>query len=290
MCAGLGRYSRARALIEQVEAASVDVVICDPPYPREYLDCWSELGEFAAHALKPGGLLVALSGQSFLPEVMQRLGQHLRWWWLVHYATPGELGDNRARRVSVTGKPLLVDEHRQAAARLRERQLQRPRLRRHRPLREERVAAPARVGPKRVAHDDAIQRFANPGDLVADPFLGSGTTAVAALRKGRRFVGGDLQPDCVQTTRTGWASERDLDFLLPLEQTRAAGRSGARSGVCPGARKPAPAAALLAVGQRGGGEPPSRKREPGRNRSGTGGGRAVAILGIPPLEARRSPT
>ena len=108
LCAGLGRYSRARALIEQVEAASVDVVICDPPYPREYLDCWSELGEFAARALKPGGLLVALSGQSFLPEVMQRLGQHLRWWWLVHYATPGELGDNRARRVSVTGKPLLV--------------------------------------------------------------------------------------------------------------------------------------------------------------------------------------
>src|SRR5438034_5684278 len=43
--------------------------------------------------------------------------------------------------------------------------------------------------------------------------LGSGTTAVAALRNGRRFVGGDLEPDCVQTTRTGWASERDLDFL-----------------------------------------------------------------------------
>lgn len=28
-----------------------------------------------------------------------------------------------------------------------------------------------------------------PGDLVLDPFLGSGTTAVAALRHGRRFVG-----------------------------------------------------------------------------------------------------
>ncbi len=281
MCAGLGRYSRARALIEQVEAASVDVVICDPPYPREYLDCWSELGEFAARALKPGGLLVALSGQSFLPEVMQRLGQHLRWWWLVHYATPGELGDNRARRVSVTGKPLLVYANGSYSGRVFGDTVRSEKWR---------VAAPARVGPKRVAHDRAIQRFANPGDLVADPFLGSGTTAVAALRNGRRFVGGDLQPDCVQTTRTGWASERDLDFLLPLEQTRAAGRSGARSGVRPGARKPAPATALLAVGQRGGGEPPSRKREPGRNRSGTGGGRAVAILGIPPLEARRSPT
>lgn len=31
-----------------------------------------------------------------------------------------------------------------------------------------------------------------PGDLVLDPFLGSGTTAVAALKAGRRFVGVDL--------------------------------------------------------------------------------------------------
>jgi Ala-tRNA(Pro) deacylase len=57
------------------------------------------------------------------------------------------------------------------------------------------------------------------------------------------------------------------------------------------ARKPAPAAALRsrggAAGRWGAAQP---KRAPGRNRSGTGGGRAVAILGIPPLEARRSPT
>ena len=92
-------------------------------------------------------------------------------------------------------------------------------------------------GQSESGMSDAIQRFSNPGDLVADPFLGSGTTAVAALRNGRRFVAGDLEPDCVQTTRTGWASERDLDFLLPLEQTRAAGRSGARRAGC--AREPA---------------------------------------------------
>jgi site-specific DNA-methyltransferase (adenine-specific) len=36
-----------------------------------------------------------------------------------------------------------------------------------------------------------------PGDLVLDPFLGSGTTALAALREGRRFVGCELNPEYV---------------------------------------------------------------------------------------------
>jgi len=37
-----------------------------------------------------------------------------------------------------------------------------------------------------------------PGDLVLDPFLGSGTTAVAAARLGRRFIGCELNPDYVR--------------------------------------------------------------------------------------------
>ena len=37
-----------------------------------------------------------------------------------------------------------------------------------------------------------------PGDLVVDPFLGSGTTAVVARRLGRRFAGVDLNPDYVR--------------------------------------------------------------------------------------------
>ena len=60
-----------------VPAKSVDVIFTDPPYPREYLPVWGELAAFAAHALKPYGVLVAMSGQSYLPEVMASLGEHL---------------------------------------------------------------------------------------------------------------------------------------------------------------------------------------------------------------------
>ena len=40
-----------------------------------------------------------------------------------------------------------------------------------------------------------IQLFSYVGDVVLDPFLGSGTTAVAAVRHNRRYVGFEIDPD-----------------------------------------------------------------------------------------------
>ena len=39
-----------------------------------------------------------------------------------------------------------------------------------------------------------ILDFTDPGDLILDPFAGSGTTGVAAVRLGRRFVGWEKDP------------------------------------------------------------------------------------------------
>lgn len=43
--------------------------------------------------------------------------------------------------------------------------------------------------------------------LVADPFLGSGTTAVACLRQQRRFAGADLNPESLRFTAARITSE-----------------------------------------------------------------------------------
>ena len=46
-----------------------------------------------------------------------------------------------------------------------------------------------------------IAASSNPGDLVLDPFCGSGTTLVAAQRLGRRFGGCDISADAVKVAK-----------------------------------------------------------------------------------------
>lgn len=55
-----------------------------------------------------------------------------------------------------------------------------------------------------------IANSTQPGDLVVDPFVGGGSTAVAAIRTGRRFAGCDISPEAVERT------QRTLDSMTQL--------------------------------------------------------------------------
>ena len=68
-----------------------------------------------------------------------------------------------------------------------------------------------------------IKASSNEGDVVLDPYMGSGTTCVAAAKLGRRFIGLDLTPLAVATAKARldqagidvtaidyWGSPRDL--------------------------------------------------------------------------------
>jgi site-specific DNA-methyltransferase (adenine-specific) len=46
-----------------------------------------------------------------------------------------------------------------------------------------------------------VASFSEPGEIVCDPFLGGGTTAVAALSQARRFAGCDVDEMAIETTR-----------------------------------------------------------------------------------------
>lgn len=50
------------------------------------------------------------------------------------------------------------------------------------------------VFPEAIAHDHVIS-WSNPGDVVLDPFMGSGTTGVACIDTGRRFIGMEIDVD-----------------------------------------------------------------------------------------------
>ena len=47
------------------------------------------------------------------------------------------------------------------------------------------------IFPEQLANDHIIS-WSNEGDLVYDPFMGSGTTAIACINTNRRFVGTEI--------------------------------------------------------------------------------------------------
>ena len=59
-----------------------------------------------------------------------------------------------------------------------------------------------------------IKAFSDPGDLVFDPFMGSGTTLIAAAKEGRVAAGCELSPaycDIIRDRWTRWAIEAGQD-------------------------------------------------------------------------------
>lgn len=57
-----------------------------------------------------------------------------------------------------------------------------------------------------------INLFTQPGDVVLDPFIGSGTTAVAAIQLGRQYCGIDINPEYVEMSR---ARVAEIPIRLP---------------------------------------------------------------------------
>lgn len=71
--------------------------------------------------------------------------------------------------------------------------------------------------------DRCLRPVLQPGDLVVDPFLGSGTTAIIADRIGAECIGIELDPDYVCLAMKRWelrheiAAKSSLDFEMEIE-------------------------------------------------------------------------
>lgn len=62
-----------------------------------------------------------------------------------------------------------------------------------------------------------LKAFTRPEDIVLDPFMGSGTTAVSAMKLGRRFIGIDSSPYALNITRQRLFALRETPSLLEEE-------------------------------------------------------------------------
>ena len=194
-----------REALTDLPPSSVDAIITDPPYLQEHMPLWNDFGAFASRVLKPDGVLIAYIGQAHLIEGATALANHLRYWWTLalRHQQQGYVV-NGGRRVINRWKPLLLFTRKDGRAPSEFADL---------------VEGTGREKGLHVWQQAAgelgylLETFTRANDLVIDPFVGSGTTAVACLQLNRRFIGCDTDAGAVAIAR-----QRVLDALKGGEQ------------------------------------------------------------------------
>lgn len=181
-----------KSAVSDVSSDSVDWIITDPPYGKEYLSCYDDLAHIADKVLKTSGSLLCMTGQTNLPRVINLLNSTLTYVWTLAYLTPGGQSPQIwPIHVNTFWKPVLW-------------------------FTKGKIIAPEswlgdvcrsdsndkrfhEWGQSESGMYDLMKRFISPGDTVLDPFMGSGTTGVIALNLGCNFIGYEINPDFFKT-------------------------------------------------------------------------------------------
>lgn len=189
-------------------ANSVDMIFTDPPYLREFLPTYGWLAREAMRVLKPGGFVMAMAGGMYLNQIYRMFDDAgLTYFWeFSHLSLNGEAPFVWHRSVIAHAKAILAYSKGPGKARIG-------------------GVHGAYTGrkDKNFHHwgqdvDSAryyVDNFSAPGDLVLDPFIGGGTTAVACELIGRRCIGFDLDPAALATTAMR-LNNTDIHHNLPL--------------------------------------------------------------------------
>jgi len=165
----------------EIAPASIDAIITDPPYGLEFIPLYTNLSEFASRVLKPNGPCIVMAGQSWLETVLNSLSMHLKYVWTLAYFSPGKSTQVFGRKIKSNWKPVIFLVNGENKC--------------------EHIADFINSGEyDKNFHDwgqtekgmaEIIERFSIKSDIVLDPFCGAGTTGVACLKMGRRFIGID---------------------------------------------------------------------------------------------------
>ena len=186
-----------------IEAHTIDLILTDPPYAKAFSPQFEALARFADWALTEGGILCVYVGNIQLADAVSGLSSKLiyRATGCSTWTSDGSI-IHPTQCVARAGIVLVFS---------RGKWRRRTRWNNHHVCQSvEKQWHPWQKPLSDVSH--WLQCFSEPGQMVCDPMVGGGTTAVACARNGRQFIGGDIDKSAIEIT------QRRLRWKEPPQQ------------------------------------------------------------------------
>lgn len=184
-------------LVDEVPDESIDLMCVDAPYAANLVrQTYEHISHIAGRVLKPGKSLLVITGQAALPDAIRLLGANdeMRHHWVLCYSLPRVSPLLPQYRVSAYWKPIIW--------------LTRGKYEGH--YISDVIDVPPDKPTDKAYHPHGqsisgfemlVERWSLPGETVMDCMMGAGTTGIAAVRLGRRFIGCDLEQKYVDIAR-----------------------------------------------------------------------------------------
>lgn len=214
---GLERNLRLGNFMEigkDIGDSSIDLIFTDPPYNNESIRLYEEVAILGKRVLKEGGSLLCYATLQNLPLILDSMGKHMDYWWII--AVRFGKGNPRIgdRRVFSQWKPLLWFVKGKGR-------------RTHEYFGDviDLGVNEKSLHPWQQPVGEAeyfIRYLTKPGDIVLDPMLGTGTTGVAAIRLKREFIGIEVDAEMHQIALNRIArciEEENQDKTVNEEET-----------------------------------------------------------------------
>ncbi|MBI4586972.1 MAG: DNA modification methylase [Planctomycetes bacterium] len=193
------RHGDFREVLKNIADNSVDAIITDPPWHAAEIENFLHLGKFAARVLKPGAPLIAYVGHLTYLDAANRLAEKLKFVSSLTLFLSGSHLFLQCHNIHVLDRPILFF----AKGKYKRRGPIETVIRNDTP---DKSFHPWQQGLR--AFEYLVERLTtNPGDLVVDPFAGSGTTMVAAQRQGRRAIGAEIDEENFKIAKARIAEE-----------------------------------------------------------------------------------
>jgi site-specific DNA-methyltransferase (adenine-specific) len=190
-----------RELTKLIPDESIDFVLTDPPYAKEYLYLYEYLATDVARVMKPGASLITICGHVTLHSIFDMFEDAgtLRFRWPLCMFQRGPHA-HLSMGVEVGWKPMLWF----VKGKMPQNGIGRPKgwtndyidL----PTTGEGITKANHKWEQSLAWADYyIERLSLPGMTVFDPMVGSGTVAISAKRQGRNFIAFDCDEKSAAT-------------------------------------------------------------------------------------------